>query len=148
MPYRYDRTVVIVPNNNISTLFLLQNIVRSTIFIIWIGISLTFMLLRKLFQNITKSPYMPMVKIFFDSLGLLIGTASGSKVFNRPERILTLWLSIFAVLTSLLFSGFLFQQMAGSSKASTINNLKDLEKTKLKLYVFKPGAASTKKALG
>lgn len=91
---------------------------------------------------------MPLVKIFFDSLGLLIGTSSGSKVFSRPERLLTLWLSIFAVLTSLLFSGFLFQQIAGSSKASSINNLKDLEKTKLPLYVFKPGASSTKKALG
>lgn len=148
LPYRYDRTVVIVPNTNIGTVILLQNLFRSTIFIIWIGTAFGFTILRKLFQHLTNSPIVSVTSLFFDSLGLLIGTASGRPVFNRPERLLKLWLSIFALLSGLLFSGYLFQQLASASVTAGINSLADLQKTKLPLTVYKPGAESVQRTLG
>lgn len=148
LPYRYDRTVVIVPNTNIGTVILLQNLFRSTIFIIWIGTAFGFTLLRRLFQHLTNSPTLSVASLFFDSLGLLVGTTSGRPVFNRPERILKLWLSIFALLTGLLFSGYLFQQLASASATAGINSLADLEKTKLPLAVYKAGAENVKRTLG
>lgn len=133
-PYLYDNMVIIVPSH-IKSDQDHQYIYRSTIIILWIVASFVFMMIRKCFHHITKSPKIGFEHLLFDSLSLTIGSNTFIRVRNHPERILNAFISIFSLLTSLLFAGYLFQHLTTNVATGNIDTLDDLADAKIPLMV-------------
>lgn len=132
-PYLYDNIVIVVPSRNITDQH--ELIFRSTIIILWIVAAFVFMLFRKCFQYINRSPKIGMQHLFFDSLSLTIGSNTFIRIQNHPERILNAFISIFSLITSLLFSSYLFQHLTTNESTKNMDTLKELGESQIPLLV-------------
>lgn len=76
-----------------------------------------------------------MQHLFFDSLSLTIGSNTYIRIGNHPERILNAFISIFSLITSLLFSSYLFQHLTTNESTKNIDTLKELGISRIPLLV-------------
>lgn len=76
-----------------------------------------------------KSKYNDFGSIFFNTFGLSFGTAGDSAnttLVSSSEQLLLWFLSVFAMLASILCSGMFFQEFFTSVLKPSINSLADL----------------------
>lgn len=142
----YERLILIVPNNQLK-LKMINNVSQLFIVFVWCIAAVVFTFLRKIFQLILESTQMNILENYFINLGVLIGTTSTTPS-NTSERILLLFMAIFSMLSSLLFSGFLFQQLAISDSVANINSIEELEKSNLHLFVYEDNFELVNETIG
>lgn len=142
--------VIIVPNQDSHASRTFRNAFRLIIVLIWICTAIGFTTIRILFQKLLKSSTtnFTVTSIFFNTLGISLGTISRTKTNSVAERILTFIISIFAVLGCLMFSGYLFQQFTKHTSTSNIETLAELKQIHLPLMVDNIFLNVTKKIFG
>lgn len=99
--------VVIVRKRMSSKIELFNVIWKSPFLRIWINAIVWFTVLRKCMQTVTKSQTRSVIETFFETLGILFGGTSPSKIHNRSERILIWCLTLFALWVNMLCSSYL-----------------------------------------
>lgn len=133
-PSEYESFVIVVPNllhSNSSFFHTLLNIPLVNIWLLAISI---FSVGRKALRTLNGSRSNGFIEIVFNTFGMSFGATSqtprrgSAGDNNRPERVLVLFLSVFAMLASILCSGMLFQEFTNTVTMSSINSLEDLGK--------------------
>lgn len=128
-PHTYAKYVVIVPNRLNKKSEIMDLIYKSPLLNVWTITIILITILRKLFQYTTRKKKRTFTELLINTFGMSFGTTSDSKIKNRPEQILLLFLSIFSLLAGIFCSGELFQQYSTYSYSSAINSLEDLSNT-------------------
>lgn len=128
--FAHERLVIIVPTEWELSSIVWRSIFRSPLFNVWIVQILLFSIIRKLLQELSiNTNVRGFLDIFFHTFGLTFGVTSEdvSSYTSRPERILVVSFMISAFLSSILWSGTLFEQFTSGIRTSpTINSLSDL----------------------
>lgn len=128
--FAWERLVIVVPTEWELSAIIWRSIFRSPLFNVWIFQILLFSIVRMVLQKCSiYANARRFMDIFFDTFGLTFGVSSddASSYTNRPERILILFFVMSAFLSSILWSGTLFEQFAsGLRTGPTINSLSDL----------------------
>lgn len=128
-PHAFDPFVVVVPTQYQSASKLLQSMLNNPISRIWAITIITFTIVRKFSQNFgsfgTRNRAASSSKIFIQTLGVTF-SSTGQQPKNRSEAVLLLFLTLFALLSSILCSGMFFQQFTTSVKTPTITTIEQL----------------------
>lgn len=120
-----QKLVIIVPLEWKS--WSITTLVKSPLFNVWTAAIITVTFLRMGLQKcIYHRQSRSLLDLFFDTFGLIFGTASGRPIDNRPERMLMLFLAFGALLAGILCTGILFEQFTTKQRTPTINSLSDL----------------------
>lgn len=135
-PYRRDRMVIVVPNQASYTTGPFRNAARLFIVFALILSSIGFTFLRRFFKKIANQTE-TVSTLFFNSFGLSLGTISKAKSNNMAESVLIFTISLFALLTSLILSGYLFQQFTRNVSTSNIDTLAELKHTTIIVLIDK-----------
>lgn len=132
-PNEYESFVIVVPNILHSNSSFFKTLLNSPLVTIWVLAISIFSLGRKALRTLNGSHSNSFIEIVFNTFGMSFGATTqtprrGSAAdTNRPERVLVLFLSVFAMLASILCSGMLFQQYTTTVAMSSINSLEDLD---------------------
>lgn len=124
-----DKYIIVVPNqmDRKSTLFL--SIIQMPLISVWALAILIFAIFRKIIRSVLKTKYNDFSAIFFNTFGISFGATSANSSLVSSSENLTIWfLSLFAMLASLLCSGMLFTEFSTSLIMPSINSLNDLAK--------------------
>lgn len=125
-PHRIESYVIVVPTEYNEKSEILNYIIESPLFNIWMVTIILISIVRVLLQYFIHSKIQA-IQVWFETIGITFGTTGGPVIHNRPERILILFLSIFSIISGIFFSGLLFKQFTISSYMHTINSLQDLK---------------------
>lgn len=68
-----------------------------------------------------------LIALFFETFGISFGMTSSKPGRNRSENILLFFISIFAMLSGILCSGIIFQQLTVSTYSPAIQSIENLE---------------------
>lgn len=138
-PHAYEQFVFVVPNR-IAIKLQHFNLFEAIIFAnIWLIPIIIYTILRYYNQQIPfrhlGTKYFNWFDMCFNSFQMTIfGIANIINVRNKVESVLVIFLSIFSLLASILFSGYLFQLYSSSSTYSEINSIADLKRSGLDVY--------------
>lgn len=126
-----EQYIIVVANQmeRKSTVFL--SMMQMPLISVWALAILIFAVFRKIFRFVLQTKYNDFSTIFLNTFGLSFGTAGDSanaSLVSSSENLLIWFLSVFAVLASLLCSGMLFTEFSTSQLIPTINSLEDLGK--------------------
>lgn len=121
-----EKLVIVTPIDYASTSISLLSIVKSPLVNVWALTILLFTSLRKLLQKCTASIPRRFVDLLFETFGIVFGTASGSAIYNRPERVLVLFLLLAAWLAGIFCTGMLFEKLSIAQLTPRISNLSEL----------------------
>lgn len=142
-PNEYESFVIVVPNILHSHSSFFKTLLSTPLVNIWVLAISIFSLGRKALRTLIGSHSNSFIEIFFNTFGMSFSATSqtprrGSAAdTNRPERVLVLFLSIFAMLAGILCSGMLFQQFTTTAKLSSIKSLEDLgEHLELEIWML------------
>lgn len=72
-------------------------------------------------------------RVLLYTFGMSFGVGTSDSVSCRAERLVVLFLSIFAMLASIFCSGYLYQQYTSDSRIPVIQTLSDLNKSNLNI---------------
>lgn len=142
-PHRESRYVDLVPKRIEKYYISFNDIIKSPLLCVWAVALILFSILRKLFQFIYGQRFFGHRKethissIVFESIGLLFGTTGlWNNINNKPETVLTLFLSIFGMIASIFCTGILFDQFSADLFTLTINSIEDLGKNESIIIYF------------
>ena len=135
-PFDEDKLVIIVPNRLIATSLLLKIIFESPLLCVWsFTILLTTTVRLGLNTNRMKWPN-NIGRIVLDTFSIAFTGAGFVQISKRSERVLILTLSVFSFLSSIVCTGFIFQQYISQEMHSTINSVEDLNKSGIQIYGY------------
>lgn len=137
-PYMFRTFVIIVPNyQKQQTTNLLWSILNSSLVNVWSLAILLFSIMRIIIIKHTMRAYnSDFIGILLNTYGIaFITTGFSGKLKNASEYVLLIFLSLFAILASTLFSGFMYQSYVDDFNVPAINSLKDLNKTDLNIVM-------------
>lgn len=135
-PHKQENFVVLVPNDHRPISEVWHIFATSPIFSVWcIAITLFSAMrcwLRYLAGRRSNEHNIPVEQITFETCGLSFGWAIASKAtVRRPERVLLVFVSLFAILSGIICSGMLLQQFTFNRVVSMINTFKDLQQMQM-----------------
>lgn len=132
-PHDMEYLVVLVPYQKKEQSEMLNYLLKSPLLNVWaIAIVLsTFVriMLQDLYNykhKIANRTERQWLRVIFSTIGIAFGTSSENRIYGRAERTFILFLSIFALLTGILVSGYLFQQFSFVSYTPKISTLAEL----------------------
>lgn len=137
-PYRRDKLVIVLPNQVAGQQVMSgssRNVVSLFVVLVIIAVAIGFTCVRAFFKKLVKPSSFSVPELFFNSFGLSLGTVSKWKSNNMAESLLILTMSVFALLCSLILSGYLFQQFTKIIYTSSIDTIAELKRTKITLLV-------------
>lgn len=109
---------------------------ESPLMNVWLLTILLITITRILIRKWTNVNVHDSMKILLHTFGMSFGVdSSNQSVFCRAEKIVVLFLSIFAMLASIFCSGYLFQQYTSDMSIPLIQTLNDVNKSDLKILV-------------
>lgn len=127
-PHSSETYFLIVPKRLKMKSNFFKFFTESPLVLIWVFAIILFTILRSFFRKCAQQfPIVisfSMQSILFDSIGLIMGSGGGTRVTNRPEQQLVAVISVFALLSGILFSEYVFQQFT------------DVKTWKLTQYVY------------
>lgn len=126
-PHKQENFVVLVPNYRREASALWHSFATSPIFSIWCSTITLFTIVRYLMQKVNHQNQVPFDRIAYETCGLSFGWAIVSSASSRPERLLNISISLFAILSGIFFSGLLLQQFAFFDHLPLINTFHDLK---------------------
>lgn len=127
--YELEKYTLVVPNllRRKSALFL--SILQMPLLSVWAVAIILFAIFRKIIRSVQKSKFYDFGEIFFNTFALSFGTAGQSAnttLISGSEHLLIWFLSLFAMLASILCSGIFFKEFTTISLIPSINSLEDL----------------------
>lgn len=127
-PYDMVKYVMIVPNIQGYKIKTMGALLKSPLITVWAISILLFSLMRLLIRKIKKQIQNcnSLVYIVFNTFGLLFATTSVTDVNERSERMLTVFISFYSLLSSIGCSSFLFTQLTFGFDFPLINTVADL----------------------
>lgn len=159
-PNEYELFVLVVPNiyhDRTATngqFSPLQLVRRQPLISIWVAAILLFSIVRKWLRSTLKTPPTAYEELLINTFGMSFGSTGpnprrGSRGDrNGADRMLSLFVSVFAMLAAILCSGVLFQQFTAASTASSIRTLEDLgQHLELEIWMLEDLHASTEQWL-
>lgn len=155
-PNEYELFVLVVPNiyHDRSRFSVVQIIRRQPLITIWVVAILLFSFVRKCIRSALKTKPTAYVDILINTFGMSFGSTGpnpkrgSADDTNRSDRLLVVFVSVFAMLASILCSGVLFQQFTTVSTMSSIKSLEDLgEHLELEIWMLEDLHVSTEKWL-
>lgn len=129
-PHKQENYVVLVPNYRREQSALWHTFATSPLFSIWCSTISLFAVVRYFLQRASRVPRrerVPFDRIAYETCGMSFGWTIISSASSRPEKLLMIFISLFAVLSGIFFSGMLLQQFAFTNVLPTINTFKDLQ---------------------
>lgn len=130
-PHTMLNYVVIVPNDKITKIIMITDLINYSE-----GMVLIFVLLRFLIRIMSLVPNdVCRSSIWIDTMGMAIGFSShgSDTIKNRPERILVFTVSVFAILIGTLYSGIAYQQIT-ERKSILVNSIENVIQLKMQVY--------------
>lgn len=129
-----DRYIIVVPN----ILEVYSKLWKSPFICLWLVTAVVFTILRLILRKILivgqtgeKQPKM-VERIFFDTLGRLLGAPSSSKLkLHRSESVLLLFLALLYFIATTFYSGFLFGHLLNGEQIPSINSIRKLNESKM-----------------
>lgn len=134
-PHHFEDIVLIVPNIMTEKSNLIEIFMNSPLINVWTIIIIMVTVVRILLMKFTKHAIVEWTTILLHTYGLSFGVYFPVSIQNRAEKVLILFLGIFAILANIFCSGFLFQQYTIAFQTPTIDSLEDLNKSNLNVYV-------------
>lgn len=126
-----EKYIIVVLNKLERKLTLFLSVLEMPLISVWTIAIIIFAFLRKVLRSVLNSEYKHFGTIFLYTFGLSFGTAGNSNYTTHTsssERLLLSFLSIFAMLAGILYSGMLFNEFSTSLLVPSINSLEDLGK--------------------
>lgn len=126
------RYVAIVPYRPRPTDFGAREIVGSlmnaAVLLFWLGGAAFFAALRMGIQfRLDRKNHRTMATIFFGSFARTLGNSAGAdRGVGRSESFVMFVIGVFATLTSMVFTGGLFEQFIGQEAPRQINSMEEL----------------------
>lgn len=135
------RYVAIVPyQSKRSSAAEINTLLQASVLLIWFFGAILFTLLRIFINNLLKTICPPILKpiskmtIFFRSLAVVLCNSAGcSRGMWKSEKFLVFFMGIFALITSTIFTGNLFDQMFVDEKPIQINSMAELKMTNMSI---------------
>lgn len=119
--------MVLVPNYRREESALWHSFATSPLFSIWCSTITLFTIVRFLMQKVNRRHQVPFHRIAYETCGLSFGWVIVSSASSRAERLLNIFISLFAILSGIFFSGLLLQQFAFTDRLPVINTFEDLK---------------------
>lgn len=126
-PHKQENFVLIVPNYQREQSALWHTFATSPLFSIWCSTITMFTVVRYLLQKIHGRHRVPFDRIAYETCGLSFGWVIVASASSRAERLLNIFISMFAILSGIFFSGLLLQQFAFTQQVPLINTFEDLK---------------------
>lgn len=128
---------------------MILSIFQSPIMTLWAPLSIFYTIIRAILRRLSASnrKYKSIIDLYFDTFSLTLGVNSALRTYGSAEKIMNLFISIFAILSGIFFTGMLFQKFSVSSFKPHINSLDDLAKSGLKIcvpHIDRPNAKTIK----
>lgn len=153
-PHSFDPYVLIVPTQYQSASKLFQLMMYNNVSNIWVVAILSFTLVRKLCQHYGsvgrahRRPASAWTTIYFQTVGVSFG-GTGQQPKNRSEAIAMLFLTLFALLGGIMYSGMIFAQFSTSDQSPTIQSVAQLvQRTDVELVLPRGLNASLRHWMG
>lgn len=127
MSVRYDRQrdwtllypnevtdiLVMVPREFKQNFYAFGNIIQSPLLFIWCYLPILLAIVRVFIQYVVKMTTNQQAihsfwRLYFDTVGLLIGTTAGIKIHSRSEKVLRLFISYTAIVIGLSVANFIY----------------------------------------
>lgn len=124
-----EKYIIVVANQMEPKSTVLLSMIQMPLISVWALAILIFAVFRKIIRTVLRSKYNDFSTIFLNTFGLSFGTAGDSanaSLVSSSENLLIWFLSVFAMLASLLCSGMLFTEFSTSLLIPRINSLQDL----------------------
>lgn len=134
-PHSFDDIVLLVPNIMVEKSNIVAILLDSPLLNVWSIVIALVTIVRIFFTELTRHKIDDWTHILLHTYGLSFMVSSSIQITNRSENVLLLFLGVFAILSNILCSGFLFQQYTSDLQTPAINTLEDLNKTNLDIYV-------------
>lgn len=125
-PHEFETYIMIVPNYMViySEAILISFLLKSPLLNVWAIAILIFTIGRKIISRKSKFG-----DILITTIGLIFGTSSTyQQSIKKSEKVLILFCSLFAFLSGIICTGFIFQELTSTSYKPSINSLSDLAK--------------------
>lgn len=130
-PHEMEKFIIVVPNQVQRKLTFFVSFLQMPLINVWALAIIIFTIFRKILRSVLKTKYNEFSSILFNTFGLSFGTAGGSANtihISSSEKLLIWFLSLFAMLASMLCNGWIFTEFATSLLVPSINSLDDLGK--------------------
>lgn len=132
------RFVAIVPyqtRNENGSWELTSSLVNAAVLLFWMGSAAFFTVLRiGIHVKLGRSKSISIAKIFFSSFARALGNdAGGENIVGKSELFLVFVIGVFATLSSMLFTGALFEQLIAIEPPRQINSMAELKVSKLEI---------------
>lgn len=116
---------------------LFQSITQSPLVSVWAIAVLLVINVRKALKKFTKATTKGHEKYqYYNAFGLTIGYVVPLKIYSMPDRILTIFTSFFAIISSVLFTSNLFGQYTFVAYTQEIMSVDDIGKYEhINIYV-------------
>lgn len=134
-PHTIEDIVIIVPSKRTVKSNLLEIICESPILQIWMPFIVACTIIRQFLARRGQT-WTTISTTFFDTFSLAIGENAKSGLhLERAEKLVTLFISFFSILSGVLFTGALFQKFTINVVSSNIDTLAELEESGLTLFM-------------
>lgn len=136
--FEVRRYVAIVPYLTRASadghLVLINALLNASVLMLWFGGAILFTVLRGFMMRIASpegdssiTPDSNVMTVYFRFLAGVLGNSTGaSKLLQRADSFLMFVVGVFATITSLLFTGAVFEQLIVIDPPKQINTLDDL----------------------
>lgn len=136
------RYCIVVPANYNIQSALLISLIKNPLAFVWITAISLFTIIRKCLHHLMDGYHPPTTSdLFFDTFGISFGVCTGtlSKYKNLSESTLLVFISMFALLASIVCSGMLFRKFTFQNYVTTMNTITELENSNLTILTpFRP----------
>lgn len=104
---------------------------------VWLFIIIVMTIVRILIKKWLNQKLSDWTAILLHTFGMSFSVPSSQVISNRSEKVLILFLGMFAILASIFCSGYLIKQYTIDSQTRLIKTLEDLNKSMLPIYACK-----------